>query len=184
MTCIVALRDAGIVHMGADSAGVAGYSIHSRVDPKIYMVGPFMFGFTSSFRMGQLLGHAFVPPDRDPRHSIEKFMSTTFIDAVRTCLKNGGYAAKENEVESGGNFLVAYAGRIFNVASDYQVGESHQPFDAVGCGADIALGSLHTSERCDRKQTAKDRIRFALMAAETFSCGVRGPFVITQSEAA
>jgi ATP-dependent protease HslVU (ClpYQ) peptidase subunit len=174
MTCIVAIKDGDSVFMGADSAGVSGYFIQSRTDPKIYKVGEFMFGFTSSFRMGQLLGHAFNEPEHDDGVTVEKFMATTFIDAVRTCLKNGGYAKKDNEVEIGGNFLVAYKGRLFNVDSDYQVGESRLGFDAVGCGAEIALGSLFSTA----KKHPKKRIQIALEAAEQFSCGVRGPFIL------
>src|SRR5471030_3332722 len=106
MTCVIALKADGIVYMGADSLGSNLYTKRARIDPKIYRVGDFMFGFTTSFRMGQLLGHAFKAPDRDPRVATEKFMSTVFIDAVRECLKTGGFAKKENETEEGGNFQI------------------------------------------------------------------------------
>jgi hypothetical protein len=180
MTCVIAVKDSGIVYMGADSAGSNGYTIRSRVDPKLHTVGPFMFGFTTSFRMGQLLAHAFVAPDRDPRVSVEKFMSTTFINAIRDCLKVGGWAKKEKETEEGGNFLVAYEGRIFNIESDYQVGESALPYEAVGCGAETAMGSLFTTQ--SMRMDATDRITVALRAAEAFSCGVCGPFIQMNSK--
>jgi len=175
MTCVIAIKQDGVVYMGADSAGSNLYNIRTRVDPKIYKVGPFMFGFTTSFRMGQLLGHAFVAPDRDPRISTEKFMATAFIDAVRNCLKNGGWASKTNETEEGGTFLVAYEGRIFEVDSDYQVGESVLPYEAVGCGAETAMGSLYTTNAMQMEPNK--RIEMALQAAEEFSCGVRSPFI-------
>ncbi len=54
MTCIAAVAHEGNVWMGADSAGVSGLALAVRRDPKIYRVGDFLFGFTSSFRMGQL----------------------------------------------------------------------------------------------------------------------------------
>lgn len=180
MTCVIALKSEGIVYMGADSAGSNGWTIRSRADQKIYKVGAFMFGFTTSFRMGQLLGHAFASPDRDPRMPTEKFMTTAFIDAVRNCLKNGGWARKESENEVGGNFLVAYEGRVFNVDSDYQVGESMELYEAVGCGADVAIGSLYTTQRLTNRLTPNERIELALKAAEQFSAGVRGPFCYQQ----
>ncbi len=172
MTCVIAIKEDGKVFMGADSAGSDLYTIRSRKDPKIYRVGDMLFGFTTSFRMGQLLGYSLTLPDRDPRITVDKYMNTVFIDAVRTCLKTGGYASKVSETEKGGTFLVAYEGRIFTVYDDYQVAESQLDFEAVGCGTETAMGSLYTSAG----NPAKDRIIIALSAAEQFSCGVRGPF--------
>lgn len=181
MTCVIAIKSNGIVYMGADSAGSNLYTTRMRIDPKIYMVGAFMFGFTTSFRMGQLLGHSFVAPDRDPRVSTEKYMTTKFIDAVRTCLKDGGYASKVNENESGGVFLVAYEGRVFRIDSDYQVGEGALSYEAVGCGEDIAMGSLYTT--AGGSLSPVERIDVALKAAAAFSCGVEGPFMQMQTAA-
>lgn len=182
MTCIVAIKEGNgsgaIIYMGADSAGVDGnLSMQIRKDEKICHVGPFMFGFTTSFRMGQLLAHAFECPERPVDVSIEKFMCTTFVDAVRKCLKDGGYARKDNEVESAGTFLVAYEGRLFYVYDDYQVGETDAPYAAVGCGADIAMGSLNTTNRAPNFFPAENRLTMALEAAAEFSAGVRAPFV-------
>lgn len=176
MTCVIAIKENGIVYMGADSAGSDRQTIHTRLDPKIHKVGDFMFGFTTSFRMGQLLAHAFKAPDRDPRIPVDKFMTTSFIDAVRECLKVGGYASKSNDTESGGTFLVAYEGRVFVIYDDYQVAEHAMSYSAVGCGAETAMGSLHTTEVLGGMSPA-DRIKCALSAAEAFSCGVRGPFI-------
>lgn len=177
MTCIVAIKDGNTIHMGADSAGTGGdFSQRTRSDSKICHVGPFVFGFTTSFRMGQLLAHSFQAPDRDPRIAVDKFMCTSFVDALRKCLKDGGFATTENNVESGGQFLVAYEGRIFQIYSDYQVAESSLHYEAVGCGAEIAMGSLHTSGE-HITMWPQERIKVALEAAEEFSAGVRRPFV-------
>lgn len=177
MTCIVALRSGGKVFMGCDSAGVGGLSLQIRVDPKIYRVGPVLIGFTSSFRMGQLLGYSLKVPDHDPRMALEKYMATDFVNAVRTCLKEGGFARKKEEEESGGIFLVAIEGRLFEIESDYQVGERVEPFAACGCGVDLALGSLFTT---DESIEPKRRLELALLAAEAFSAGVRKPFVFQE----
>lgn len=179
MTCIVALAHEGKVYMGCDSAGVCGYSLQVRADPKIYRVGEFLFGFTSSFRMGQLLGYKFTPPDHDPRLPVEKYMVTEFIDKLRECLKAGGFAKKDSEVESAGTFLVAYKQRIFYVGNDYQVGENTDPYNACGCGEDLALGSLFsTQQHAQFELTPSERVKLALQAAERFSAGVRAPFRI------
>ena len=173
MTCVAAIAERERIYMAADSAGVAGLSLHLRRDPKIYRVGSQMLiGFTSSFRMGQLLGYSLTLPEHRDNTPVERYMTTAFIDAVRTCLKNGGWAKKEHEVESGGQFLVGYRGRLFEVDSDFQVGESLQNYAAVGSGFEIALGSLHST----KAMTARKRLSLALDSAERFSAGVRRPF--------
>lgn len=172
MTCIVGLIDGGKVYLGGDSAGVSGYHLVTRKDPKVFRVGDFVIGFTSSFRMGQLLAHAFTPPKRHEDTDVYAYMVTSFVDAVRDCLKAGGYARKESETEAGGTFLVGYAGRLFEISDDYQVGEALADYAACGCGREVALGSLFST----KGQKPKDRILTALEAAEALSAGVRGPF--------
>lgn len=174
MTCIAGLIADGKVFIGADSAGVSGWDLRVRADRKLFANGPFLFGFTTSFRMGQILQHAFKPPRRDPKTDVMKFMVTDFIDGVRSALKEGGFATKNNEAESGGDFLVGYVGRLFRVCSDYQIAECSQAYDAVGCGAAYAIGSLHATKH----MKPDERIALALAAAEAHSAGVRGPFHI------
>ena len=174
MTCIVGIAHKGRVYIGGDSAGVAGYDIVTRSDEKIFPNGDFLFGFCGSFRMGQLLRYALVPPSKEEGQDIYAYMVTRFIDAVRECLKAGGYASKDKEVEEGGDFLVGYNGRLFRIESDYQVGESSNGYDAIGCGESYALGSLYMTNA----SAPHGRVTKALDAAEYFSAGVRGPFHI------
>jgi hypothetical protein len=89
MTCIAALVKDKKVYMGADSAGLAGYHLGIRADRKIFMNSGFLFGFTSSFRMGQLLQYSFKPPPFKGR-DLDRFMVRDFIEAVRKCLSKGG----------------------------------------------------------------------------------------------
>ncbi len=174
MTCIVGLADGGSVYIGGDSAGVdKSMGLSVRADRKVFRNGDFVMGFTTSFRMGQLLAHSFKPPKRYPDTDVYAYMVNEFVDAVRECLKKGGYAKKEAEAELGGTFLVGYAGRLFEIFDDYQVGDPVSGFSAVGCGGDIAIGSLYSTEG-----DAKSRVMKALHAAEQFSGGVRAPFHI------
>lgn len=173
MTCIVGLVEDGKVYLGGDSAGVAGWQLTVRADSKVFQTGPYIMGFTSSFRMGDLLRYAFDAPTPDP-DDLDRFMRTTFIDSVRKCLQMGGYATKDKEQEEGGTFLVGVAGRLYRIGCDYQVGEAVDGFFAVGCGEQLALGSLHATSYAGMAPHA--RVNLALQAAERFSAGVRGPF--------
>lgn len=174
MTCIAGFVEGDTVWMGADSAGVAGYDLTVRADQKLFRNGPMLFGFTTSFRMGQILRYDFHVPDHDPRKDIDTYMSSVFVDAVRDALKSKGWAKKENDREEGGNFLVGYAGRLFAVDADYQVGCPADGFAAVGCGGQVAHGALFATPHL----TGRDRVEMALRAAERFSAGVRAPFLI------
>lgn len=176
MTCIVGIAHAGNVWIGADSAGVTGYLAVPRSDPKVFRRGPFLFGFTSSFRMGQLLEHKLQVKACDEGRETFDYMVTDFVDAVRTCLKDGGFASRKDETETGGTFLVGYRGRLFQVGCDYQVGETTYGFDACGCGQELALGSLHTTAQ--ELVPAQKRVLRALEASAEFCTGVRAPFTI------
>lgn len=173
MTCIVGLVDADSVWISGDSAGVARLDLVVRADQKVWRKGKFVYGFTSSFRMGQLLRYSLTVPEQYPSQGVEEYMVGPFIDAARRCLKDGGFAETHDGAERGGTFLVGYAGRLFEIGSDYQVGESVDGFAAVGCGDSYALGSLYSTGGEPRS-----RVQLALESAEAFSAGVRSPFVI------
>ena len=175
MTCIVGIAQQGKVWLGADSAGTADdFSQMVRVDRKVFHNGPYIMGFTGSYRMGQLLAYSLTPPTCSEEDDVMEFMCTRFIDDVRQCLKDGGFARIKDEEEEGGTFLVGYRQHLFRIDDDYHVGESIHGFDAVGCGELIAIGSLYSTT--GRKP--KNRIQVALEAASNFSAGVRGPFHI------
>lgn len=173
MTCIVGLVHEGNVYIGGDSAGVAGLDLTIRADQKVWRSGEFVYGFTTSFRMGQLLRYKFDPPEQLPSQQTEEYMVGPFIDGVRRCLKDGGWLEAKNNQETGGRFLVGYRSRLFVIDSDFQVGETVDQFAAVGCGQAYAIGSLATSEG-----TARSRVKQALEVASRFSVGVRGPFTV------
>lgn len=179
MTCVVGLVDQGRVWMGGDSAGVAGWDLEVRRDPKVFRRGPFLIGYTTSFRMGQLLQFSLDVPDHPEGMDPYEYMVRYFVDAARRCFKDGGYAEKKNEVESAGNYLVGYRGRIFELEGSYQVGESVAGFAAVGCGDQVAKGALFATPHLN----PRPRVRQALRAAERFSAGVRGPFTIRSMDA-
>lgn len=177
MTAIVGIAQKGKVWIGADSAGSDGYSMTIRKDPKVFINGRFIIGYTSSFRMGQLLEHCFRPPAYSHKADgdVMAYMVRKFIPKVRDTFKEGGYQWTHNERSSGGTFLVGFRGELFQVEDDYQVGRRAEGYDAVGCGADFALGSLYATAG-DRDPN--HRIIAALSAAASFSAAVSGPFTV------
>lgn len=177
MTCIVGFIEKEKVIIGGDSAGVGGLSIHIRRDTKVFKTGPFIMGFTSSFRMGQLLmSSKFKPPHQKRGQSDYDYMITSFIDAVKECFKNGGYSQTYKDGDDkGGTFLVGYKGELYIIDDDYQVGMTHDRYIAVGCGEELAEGAMFALEH-NVEMGAIERLEIALSAAAHFSGGVAPPF--------
>lgn len=201
MTCIVGIEYDGGVLIAGDSAGMdSSYNITIRADEKVFSrKGPpqydtMVFGYTSSFRMGQLLRYDLTIPklnygsgyDTD----VDRYMATKFMNLVRSCFERGGYLEKNNEKESGGSFLVGISkpiNALYKVESDFQIGRSREHFNAVGCGAAYALGALRAIDQLkvldqysDLTITIDEAMDYALIAlriAEKSSGGVRGPFL-------
>jgi len=174
-TCIVGLVHKNKVYMGGDSAGVSGSRTVTRSDPKVFKKDKMIFGFSSSFRMGQLLRYKLWIPDRDKSVDTYEYMVTRFIDSVRDCFKQNGFSSIINNEESGGQFLVGYEKKLFRIDHDFQVGFYTYPYNCIGCGEEIALGSMFSTEKM---KDPKKRIHLALSAAEEFSGSVKKPFVI------
>jgi ATP-dependent protease HslVU (ClpYQ) peptidase subunit len=173
MTCIVAVEHDGKVYMGGDSAAAGGWDINVIDFKKVFRNGDFLIGYTSSFRMGQLLEYELTVPKQEGE-SDTHFMVTKFIPAVRELLKAAGYTKIESNQETGGIFLVGYKGKAYQIHDDFQVMRHTNGLYAVGCGYAFALGSLATNEVDD----IQERVTTALKTAGTFSNGVCEPYYV------
>lgn len=187
MTCIVGIAIDGKVYIGGDSAGVdasGSYDLTVRADEKVfYIENRFVIGFTTSFRMGQLLRYAFKPPEKRHGQDLMHYMVTDFVNALRACLKESGWAVKKEEQEKAGTFLVGCEGRLFAVYDDYQVAEPVCGYEAIGCGFQVAKGAVFALK--NEFQLDKDPesiVLRALCAAEAHNAGVRGPFHVLPLE--
>lgn len=186
MTCIVGYVENEKIYMGGDSAGVDGYDLTVRVDDKVFMNEDFIFGFTSSFRMGQILRYNFVPPRRKENITDEQYLYGDFINKIIEAFKEKYYAKIESNQIEGGTFLFGYNGKLYYVGPDFQIGRSIKKYDSIGCGHQYALGCLYALEKYELRSeekndciiSIKEKVEMALEAAEIFSTGVRRPFKI------
>lgn len=181
MTCIVGIVHKRRVFIGADGlASDSGFNCSVRVHPKVFSVnGKFLIGGSGSCRQNDLLRYGFTPPEQRDDQADHQYMCTAFVDAIRECLRKGGLTIIENNQEKClGFFLVAYRGHLYEIETDFQVAEVAEEYNAVGCGAPYAQGSLATSPR---SRHPRMRILSALKAAEKFSAGVRRPFTILEA---
>lgn len=179
MTCIAGIVEGGRVYLAGDSAGSNdAHQLTLRLDKKVFCRNDLgmIFGCCGSFRMFQLLHHVFAPPlPASEEEDLEHYMATTFVNALRSCFIEGGFAKKKEEREKGGCFLVGLRGRLFQIESDYQVGESLDGYAAIGSGDNIALGALFATRHLD--MSPQQRLTLALEGAQHHITSVRLPFV-------
>lgn len=165
--------------MGGDSAATSGWDLRIRQDPKVFIKKDFIIGFTTSFRMGQLLmSSKFDPPSQKNRQNDLDYLITDFVDHIRELYTSSGYLKKKENADVGGQFLVGYRKALYVIHSDFQVAQSAQPFDACGGGQALALGAMYATQ--NTRMGPKKRLETALEAAAHFHAGVRGPFLIRQ----
>jgi hypothetical protein len=102
-------------------------------------------GYCGSGRLGQLLEHQMESLDDPPLGRDEHTWAVkTFVPYVRDVLEAGGFLHVHHNVEHFGesSFLLAVRDRLFQVEGDLCVNEHALPFDAVGSGELVALGTL------------------------------------------
>lgn len=179
MTCIVAVEHEGVVYMGSDRAGSNGYTIAPYDAPKTFTNGPALIGFTSSFRMGQILRYGLEVPSHTLSWDVDRWMATDFMLALREAYGRHGWDRTDNGVAKGGNFLIAIHGRCYEVHSNYAFLRSVSGEYATGSGEDHAMGALYAT-RSWSDPTA--RVMNALEAAAEHCTTVAGPFDIVTQE--
>lgn len=174
MTCIVGLQTESGTVIGADSLGCAENNKTVRSDVKVFRSGPFLLGFTGSFRIMQVVRYRPSWPAQREGASDHEYLCTDFVDAIRQALRESGCLKRAEEVEAGAAFLLAYKGQLYEGESDFQIGIPKNGMAATGCGFAYALGALASLTGSDPKW----RVAQALETASQFDTFVGAPFVV------
>ena len=143
MTCIVAMVGDGKVHMAGDKMGSNGFSRKEYSKPKVFINDGFIFGYTDSYRMGQLLEHHWTPPVRPEGVSDDKYLYKIVVDSFIKLFQDNHFGRKDGvEVESG-EFLFGWKGRLFRHQGCHSILE-YDNFASVGSGCYHAEAALST----------------------------------------
>lgn len=177
MTCVVGIITDDGIYMGADSA-LSSNVYRTSKQPKIFEKDNMLIGFSGYPRTAQLVQYSLqTPVFRETEQSLFSYMAIDFVDALRACFKTAGHATVINNEEAVEScLLVGYKGRIFRFDSNYQVIECADDYTAIGSGEEVALGALSATVG----EPPKQRLEKALLSAEKFSYGVRGPFTFLE----
>lgn len=178
MTCIVGIEYNGKVFLGGDRCS-SNEHIKTIVDrPKVFHNGPILVGYTDSFRIGDLLQYHLSPAKRPKILSDEEYVYMVLVEQIRELMKDKGFSMVSENAETGGNCLIGYKGKLYELQSDFSLNRTLSGYNAIGSGADYALGSLFATSDL----SPEDRIFTALSAAANFSPGVSPPFDIIESK--
>jgi ATP-dependent protease HslVU (ClpYQ) peptidase subunit len=178
MTCIAGfVSDNGDIWMGGDSIGVLGGSYVIVRDPKVFVKGNMIFGFTSSFRMGDILRYDFDIPEHSKSLSTDEYLRSVFlVSLIKQYSERKFLNVGEDSVASGGIFLLGYLKKLYKVEYDFCIIEDMNNYNAVGCGEEYAKGAFCIMEE-NKKIKPQDRVIKALTVASKFSL-VKPPFHI------
>lgn len=180
MTCILGLEHNGVAYIGADSVGVDGWVATICTEPKVFECGKMIIGFTTSFRMGQLLQYVFEPPITEAPVD-ESYFVKLFIPALKACFEEHGFGKKGGEVgDEGGEFLIGAEGKLFVIQGNYQIVRPRSGIFAAGVGREFAVGALQAQmDLVLRGDTSEmQAIERALAISAQYSIGVRPPFKV------
>lgn len=98
------------VYLAGDKCGSNGFTKDNYTKSKIFKRDDYAFGYTTSFRMGQILEFADISKDL-PSWKQEKNLYTSFVDWVRNSMDKGGFLETKSGVLKCGNFIF-YNGNI------------------------------------------------------------------------
>ena len=167
MTCVVAYKTKSKIGIASDKCASNGYTFSKYNQPKIFRNGGFIIGYTTSFRLGQLLEYRWIPPQRGEDQTENNYIFVSVIESIKDMLVVDGFST--NGV--GGNFIIIYNKRIFEVQDDYSLLEV-KDYCAVGCGTDEAETTLYILEQIENNLSIKDKLRLAIKAAANRKVGV------------
>lgn len=174
MTCIIGLVNKGDVFLGGDRAATEGVNLDQFLlkEAKVFMRGDVGFGVCGLPKVMDVIKHVLTIPE-DNEEDAKTYVVGSLIPAMRDVLVNYDCTiVEDNQAMIHGAVLIAYRGRLFRMEMNFQVTENSVGFEAAGCGAQPALGSL----RATRGKGPKRRIIEALTVSAENNAGVKGPF--------
>ena len=94
MTCITGMVRDSHVYMAGDLMGSNGFTGRVYPDSKVFTNGDFIIGYTSSFRMGQILEWNWEPPLRQEGITDRNYMQLNVVESLRATFATYGYGVK------------------------------------------------------------------------------------------
>jgi hypothetical protein len=137
---------------------------------KVFSKKGVVFGYTTSYRFGQLIEHV-VPDPVVPNDESEiyRWLIAVLIPDIKKVLK-------EAEYDKGGNCLIGIKSQLWEMQDDFSVLRSVKGFNSCGSGYEYAVSSMQTNMSLSgipkNDTAAREAIKLAIQTAGTFSPSV------------
>ena len=115
----------------------------STATPKIISVGRYLLGITGDSRPGDILSYNWTPPAYKGADPVQ-WMGKKVLPSMLTAFKENGYDPYEavKEKDAGFDYLVAFNGNLFHIATDLSFIQNTNGLYGLGSGGAFALGYL------------------------------------------
>lgn len=171
MTCIIGIKEFDVdgnvkrLLLAGDSFGGDGSTGSKFLRPKVFIKGDFVIGVCGSYRVMQLLEFALKVPERSTSQGKDSYLYCDFVEAVRSCLINGGCTkVRDNGILSfpAADFIFGYEKHLYIMQDDFSILEPETSYYSIGTGSKHASASLYTTGKLD--MPVEERI------SEAFEC--------------
>ena len=150
--------------------------------PKIVSVGKYLLGIVGDSRPGDILAYNWNPPvykGADPVH----WMGKKVLPSILKAFRDNGYGPYEatKEKDAGFDYLVAFAGNLFHIATDLSFIKSQEGIYGIGSGGAYALGYLYSVHNSLTVSNVERHARRAVQIASVLDIDTSPPIqLVTQ----
>ena len=157
MTCIIAHTNGKSSFIAGDKLGSNGFTKSVQTESKVFekefikinddagltrTKEIMAIGYTTSFRMGQLLTYSLNLPLQDANETFPQYLVLKVIPIIRTMFKDEwGYRDASQDV-GGGQFIILHNHIIYEVQEDFAVLQPKTQITAVGSGTYHAIAAM------------------------------------------
>lgn len=185
MTTIAAIQGDGWAVIGYDSLVTEDSRtfILPRESGKVGKNGPYLIGAAGDMRAINLVLHTLKPPHPTPSDvgvKLDKFISTKFVPALKSCFDDAQYGEKGSQDSS---VIAVVNGAVYEIGSNYEWCRDQEGIYSIGSGSGYALGAMYEAKE-GKKRTmtnARSSIKSALSISSLLDIGTGGPtHILTQ----
>lgn len=182
MSVVVGLVGEDGIYLGADGQATDGWQRIEMVAPKVFRCPPLVIGCVGTMRLIQILSTFLVLPKSDGHDPLD-FLVRHFVPAVQGILREHDcLQVKDGSAEIAGECecLIAAGNGLFRLSTDFQVIEREGGYDAIGSGAEYALGALEALRSHDLPGSSV--VEAAVKAAIAFHMGCGGRITVLKEK--
>jgi len=174
MTVVLADTQDETLIFAADSAASNGDEIYTIAMPKVFARGSYLFGYTGSYRIGQILRH-YVELPEPPEREAERFLVREAVPILRAAVLEQGAAGPGRDfLGEKTALLVGFRGRTWCIGTDLTV-TPEAAYGAIGSGRLRAYGAFHALYAAG-VGPARRRLELVLEATAEHTANVRRPW--------